>query len=176
MRNLWIAIALLLIVVPAAYAQDEFEGPKAGDLELNPMIQFISSHPDEGDSNSALFGLLGIGYYFRPDFSLSASFLIGGAGESISDNLLYYVSLEPTYHFILRNKRLVPFAGVSLGMAGTESEDTSEVGFSYGAFGGLDYYLSSRVALSGRISQLFYKLDESQTASTQFLIGAKILF
>ncbi len=153
------AFVMVTLIMFAATANAQFEANKN---YLGPSIgfAFLGSTPDFGASyeyaiNMENFGLVGIGGIFRY-WGYSENYF---AGQWKYTNIL--IGLQGNYHFVVNNDELDPYAGLVLAYDAGSVSWSGPSGYNYSsptygglwlaAQGGLRYWVSPTVAVTGRI-------------------------
>lgn len=160
-RNVLIVAASVIVfsILFTSTANAQFESNKN---YLGPSIgfAFLGSTPDFGASyeygiNMENFGLVGIGGIFRY-WGYSESYF---GGDWKYTNIL--IGAQGNYHFAVSNDKLDPYAGLVLAYDAGSVSWSGPSGYNYSsptygglwlaAQGGLRYFVSPTIAITGRI-------------------------
>lgn len=146
---------------------------------------------DEGDTDkittNVLMGVANYGYFLTDKVQLGGTLLYMGAnskdGGEDSFRMLG-LDLVGKYHFYSKGQSVVPYLGIQAGILNMSFEgdgyDDSSSSFSYGAMGGLKYFITENTSFNTELNYRRYKMDFEDSKATinnlSLLIGFSIYF
>jgi len=170
MKKVIVGVLSAALVLGASSA---FAGTKAGDKEvgLNASLSTTSTDTNGSSSDSTSLNIMGTMGYFMSDaleVSVGSMGIVTASDGSDSKNLALFV--EPNYHFNT-STAMVPYAGVHGGMFLSQSGETSNSVFEYGAQAGIKSFLSENVAFNTQLRYDRYSVEDSTTSQLALNVG-----
>lgn len=146
---------------------------------------------EEGDTDkittNVLMGVVNYGYFLTDKVQLGGTVLYMGTNskDGGEDSLhIWGLDLVGKYHFYSKGQSVVPYMGIqagilNIGFKGDEYDDSS-TSFSYGAMGGLKYFITENTSFNTELNYRRYKMDFEDSKATinnlSLLIGFSVYF
>jgi hypothetical protein len=144
--------AALLVAVASSncFAVDK------GQTEVNLFGSVMSTKDEAAGSKATNMTLVrvGAGHFLKDFLSVGADAMVvysKSGGTSSSTTTVFNVNSK--IH-IMPSKPVVPYAGIQLGVLGTDSGSSSSTGYNFGAMAGINFFVSENasfnIELNGR--------------------------
>ncbi len=115
------------------------------------------------------------GYFLTDEIQLNGTILYVGAGDGTTTSLKG-LDLQGKYHFYQKGQTAIPYVGIQLGSIATEDAGTSSTSTSYGAMGGLKYFISENTSVNPELNYRSYQFSGVSVTSTALLVGFSVYF
>lgn len=186
---LCLMIAASIFMVTNVYAAGAQIGKGSsevfGMLSYTNTVSKTESSDDKNTTNTALY-TVGYGYFVTDRVQLGISHL-GILAKSDSDSSSDTLSILGfdgfvKYHFLDKGATLVPYVGLQAGYLSAKYNDDKGDAMTYGAMGGLKYFVSENVTLNTELNYRHYDLksrssdDKAKSDTIGVLIGFSVYF
>jgi len=192
-----VIIAVSIFMISSVYAASPQVGK--GSNEAFGQITFRNtSSKSDGSSNTSTNKtasvVAGFGRFVTDQVQLGIS-LMGdlsqsdsGTTSSESKSQLYGADLFAKYHFMSKGQVFVPYLGIQGGyikmLSGSAGSDSSGTAASYGAMGGVKYFITDNLAANAELNYRHYQMDfnsgsftsKTTTDDIQALLGFAYFF
>ena len=165
--------ALMAIVMMLAFSLFCAGNSYAVEIESMQGKHSVSVFGNLTNSDNATTTLLGgsYGMFFTDNIEASGTLMLMNFDGDFTIYLLYG---RCNYNFVKKGETYIPYAGVALGMVGYDDGNADDSAISFGAQGGVKYFLSEDTSFNLEASYTFAEIDgESYDA---FSITAGISF
>ncbi len=176
--------SLLALFLFSLTANIAFAGTKAGSTELglNASITNLSIDSDDDDDEDIqmFLGTVTAGYFITDQIQLGGSFMGNRMDYGDSDSTTYDLSAQAKYHFSSSDQTIVPYVGIQGGYytrtydSGDGDESESD-GYSYGALGGLKFFVTESTTLNLELNYNRLSLDPDSNDDNDDNIEADLL-
>jgi hypothetical protein len=164
-------VVMLLSIASVCYA-----GLEAGQTEVGVMGSYgITKIGGTTGTVNTWLGSGSVGYLVTRQIQLGVSGIAMGSSNSTSVSAFFGLG-QFKYNFAFdKAQTVVPYLGAQLGFLGY-SNHTSDTGFSYGALGGLKFFVSEKTSLNLEANYLHTEISNVGVDNIQFLVGFSVYF
>jgi opacity protein-like surface antigen len=194
---LCLMIAASIFMATSVYAAGSKVGQGSSEAFGQLTFSNKTTKPDTGDSKTTIKSAIytiGYGYFLTDQIQLGVAhmgslFKISEDSSSSDGELsIYGIDAFAKYHFMTKGATLVPYLGIQGGWIRSKMSistdggggDTSANAFSYGAMGGLKYFVSDNVSINTELNYRHYDLKfddyKMKTDDISVLIGFSVYF
>lgn len=170
---------LALVATTATVLAQEGGGMRTEDVSLGVNLS-TSSTSTSGSTTDITTLILSPGYYFAPEHEAGGLVLVMLLKSGGSDSGVTFLRPFYRYHFVEVSPMVVPYVGAQLGSLSVKAGSTTLTGTSYGASGGVDYFLKENVSANLDLTYDSSKLTgagvDANSTTTTVSLGYKFFF